>query len=172
MRLWPDFCLHSCHRSAKYRWGVHYYCKSCNNFLASVGWVCNTKASQFVPSIKFKIGRFFKTNCSNDLQPILQDTPEHLNFSTFLLQSLKTEWCDFLWENCSSAGALSKHGFRPCPSIIRNSKRRTQNPSKLLKKNTFESKGQQYTTDKVIQHLFNIDLYTCLAIHYYRSSKW
>ena len=42
-----------------------------NNFLAGVGWVCNTKASQFVPSIKFKICRFFKTHCSDVLQPIL-----------------------------------------------------------------------------------------------------
>ena len=107
---------------------------TCNNFLASVGWVCNTKASQFVPSIKFKIGRFFETHCCDDLQPILQDTPEHLNLLTFLLRTLKAERCDFPGENCSGAGALSKHGFCPCPSIIRNSKRRTQNPSKSLKK--------------------------------------
>ena len=30
--------------------------------------------------------------------------------------------------------SCSKYGFCPCPSIIRNSKQRTQNPSKLLKK--------------------------------------
>ena len=46
-----------------------------------------------------------------------------MNLSTFLLQSLKAERCDFLGENCSGAGAFSKQGFLPCPSIIRNSKR-------------------------------------------------
>ena len=54
------------------------------------------------------------------------------------------------------------------PSIIRNSKRRTQNPSKLVQKTAFEVKGQRYTTGKVIQRLFNINLYTHLAIYRYR----
>ena len=42
-------------------------------------------------------------------------------------------------------------------NIIRNSKRRTKNPSKSLKKTAFEAKGRQYTTGKAIQRLFNID---------------
>ena len=77
----------------------------------------------------------------------------------------------FSGENCSSAGALSKQGFLTCSSIIRSSKRRTQNPSKSLKKNMFEAKGRWYTTGKVIQRLSNIDLYTYLAIYHYRWSK-
>ena len=55
-------------------------------------------------------------------------TRRSVKLSTFLLQSLKAERCDFLGKNRSGAGALSKQGFLP-----RNSKRRTQNPSKSLK---------------------------------------
>ena len=60
--------------------------------------------------------------------------------------------------------SYSKNGFNPCPSIIRNSKRRTQNRSKTV----FEAKGREYTTGKVIQRLFNIDIYTYLTIYRYR----
>ena len=56
-----------------------------------------------------------------------------MNLSTFLLRGLRAERCDFGGENRSSTGALSKHGFHPCPSIILNSQQRTQTPSKLLK---------------------------------------
>ena len=53
----------------------------------------------------------------------------------------------FSGKNPSGAGALSKQGFLPCPSIIRNSKRRTQTPSKSLKKALLtEAKGRRYTT--------------------------
>ena len=45
---------------------------------------------------------------------------------------------------------------------------KTRNPSKSLKKTTFEAKGRQYTTGKVIKRLLNIDLYTYLAIYRYR----
>ena len=45
-----------------------------------------------------------------------------------------------------------------------NSKWRTQNPSKSLKKTAFEAKGRQYTTGKIIQRLFNVDLYTLIHI--------
>ena len=48
-----------------------------------------------------------------------------------------------------------------------NSKRRTQNPSKSLKKNAFETKGRQYISGKVIQRLFKINLYSYLAIYHY-----
>ena len=40
-----------------------------------------------------------------------------------------------------------------------------------IQKTAFEAKGRQYTTGKVIQRLFNIDLYTHLAIYRYRYSK-
>ena len=36
------------------------------------------------------------------------------------------------------------------PSIIRKSKRRTQNPSKVAQKTALEVKARQYTTGKVI----------------------
>ena len=54
-----------------------------------------------------------------------------MNLSTFSLRSLKEERYDFLGENRSGAGALSKKGFLPCRSIIRNIIR---NSSKLLQK--------------------------------------
>ena len=37
-----------------------------------------------------------------------------------MLRSLKAEQCDFLGEHCAGAGALSKQGFLPCPSIVRD----------------------------------------------------
>ena len=74
----------------------------------------------------------------------------------------------FWGENGSGAGTLSKQGFHPCLSIIKNSQRRTQIHSKSLKKRAFEEKGRLYTTGKVIQRLFIIDLYTQLAIYDYR----
>ena len=44
----------------------------------------------------------------------------------------KAERCDFRGKNRAGAGALSKQGFLPSPSYIRNSKWRTQNASKTL----------------------------------------
>ena len=38
---------------------------------------------------------------------------------------------------------------------------------KVAQKTTFETKGRLYTTGKIIQPLFNIDLYTYLAIYRY-----
>ena len=38
---------------------------------------------------------------------------------------------------------------------------------KIGQKTTFEAKGRQYTTGKVIQHLFNINLFTYLMIYRY-----
>ena len=52
-----------------------------------------------------------------------------MNLSTFLLRGLRAEKCDFFGENRSGTGALSKHGFHPCPSIVRNSQRRNQTPA-------------------------------------------
>ena len=39
---------------------------------------------------------------------------------------------------------------------------------KIAQKTISEAKGQQHIAGKVIQHLFNIDLYTYLAIYRYR----
>ena len=83
-----------------------------------------------------------------------------MNLLTFMLRSLKEERSDLGGKNRSGAGTLLKHGFLPCPSYIWNSQRRTQTPSKSLKKTAFGVKGRLYTTGKVIQRLFIIDLYT------------
>jgi len=53
----------------------------------------------------------------------------------------------------------------------RKTNRRTQNPSKSLKKTAFEAKGRQFTTGTVIQRLFNIDSYKYLAIYRYGQGK-
>ena len=70
----------------------------------------------------------------------------------------------------------SKQGFHPCPSLVKNSQRRTQrefreNSFKIAQKAAFEAKGRLYTTGKVIQRLFIIDLHTQLAIYGYRWGK-
>jgi len=52
---------------------------------------------------------------------------------TFMLRSLKAERCDFGGKNRPGAGTLSKQGFLPCLSIIKNGQRRTQIHSKSLK---------------------------------------
>ena len=81
-----------------------------------------------------------------------------------MLRSLKAERCDFGGKNRSGAGTLSKQGFLPCPSIIWNSQRprstANSNSFKIAQKTAFEAKGRLYTTGKVIQRLFIIDLYT------------
>ena len=73
----------------------------------------------------------------------------------------------------SGAGTLSKYRFRPCYSIIRNSKTSTANSKsfKIAQKTAFGAKGRLYTTGKVNQRLFNIDLYTYLAIYGYGLGK-
>ena len=89
-----------------------------------------------------------------------EGTRRSVNFSTFFAAKLESGVMRFWGKNRSGAGALSKQGFLPCPSIIRNSQWRTQTPSKSLKKTAFEAKGRLHTTGKVIQCLLIIDLYT------------
>ena len=86
-----------------------------------------------------------------------------------MLRSLKAVM-RFWGKNRPGAGTLSKQGFLPCPSIIKNSQWRTQIHSKWLKKKktAFEAKGQLYTTGKVIQCLFIIEFYSQLATYGYR----
>ena len=63
-----------------------------------------------------------------------------MNLSTFFAVKFESGAMRFSGENCSGAGALSKQGFLPCPPIIRNSKWRTQNPTKSLKKKLLRQK--------------------------------
>ena len=83
-----------------------------------------------------------------------EDTRRSVKFSTFLLWGLKAERCHFPGKKCSGAGALSKQGFLPCFSIIRNSQQRTQTPSKSLKKTLLRQK------DDYIPQVRYHDLYT------------
>ena len=71
--------------------------------------------------------RLFQWICN-----LLEGTSRSVNLLTLLTRSLKAKWCNFLRENCSGAGALSKQEYLPCPSIIRNRKGWTQNPPKSL----------------------------------------
>ena len=64
----------------------------------------------------------------------------------------------FWGEKSPGAGTLSKQGFLPCLSIIKNNQQRTQ----------IHSKGRLDTTGKVTPRLFIIDLHTQLAIYGYR----
>ena len=50
----------------------------------------------------------------------------------FLLIEVESKAMRFWGKNRSDTGALSKHGFHPCPSIIRNSQRRTRECFLLL----------------------------------------
>ena len=50
----------------------------------------------------------------------------------FLLIEVESKAMRFWGKNRSGTGALSKHGFHPCPSIIRNSQRRTRECFLLL----------------------------------------
>ena len=88
----------------------------------------------FWPFKNCGVSIFFKgylQTFSMDFQ--FEGTSRSVNLLTLLTWSLKAKWCNFLRENCSGTGALSKQGYLPCRSIIRNSKRWTQNPSKSLK---------------------------------------
>ena len=69
------------------------------------------------------------------------------------------------WEKYRSGAGASKQGFPPCPSIISNSNSKSL---KIAQKTAFEAKGRQHIAGKVVQHLFNIDLYTFLAIYRFR----
>ena len=89
-----------------------------------------------------------------------EDTRRSVTLSAFLLRGLKAAPCDFLRENRSRAGALSKQGFLPCPFIVMNNKRRTQNPSKSLKKPLW---GQKDNDIPQVRY-FNVNL-TLISIH-------
>ena len=83
-------------------------------------------------------------------------TKRSVTVSTLMLRSLKAEQCDFRGKNRSSAGTLSKQGFHPFSSIIVT----VNGELKIAQKTSFEAKGRLYTTGKVIQRLFIIDLHT------------
>jgi len=96
-----------------------------------------------------------------------EGTRRSVNLSAFLLPSLKAERCDFLGKNRSGARAFQNNLFTLVllllGTVTVNSK-----SFKITQKTTFDAKGRQNTAGKVIQRLFNIDSYTCLAIYRYR----
>ena len=70
---------------------------------------------------------------------------------------------DLDFDDCSHhRGPTQSLFLADCYFIVplRNSQRRTQTPSKSLKKPLLSQRGRLYTTGKVIQRLFIIDLYT------------
>jgi len=71
----------------------------------------------------------------------LEGTRRNMNLLTFMLRSLKAERCDFGGKNRRSGGTLSKQGFLPRLSIIKDSQRQTQIHSKSLKKPLLRQKG-------------------------------
>ena len=80
-----------------------------------------------------------------------------------LAAKFKSEAMQFSGGNHFGAGGLSKQAY------IRNSKWQTQNPSKSLKKPLLRQKDNNtIIAGKVIQRLFNIELYTYLAMYRYR----
>ena len=58
--------------------------------------------------------------------------------------------------------------FPPLSFYYKEQSTANSNSLKIAQKTTFEAKGRLYTTGKVIQRLFIIDLYTQLAIYGYR----
>ena len=59
----------------------------------------------------------------------------------------------------------------PVPFYNKEQSTTNSNSLKICQKTAFETKGRLYTTGKVIQRLFIIDLYTQLAIYGYRLGK-
>ena len=56
----------------------------------------------------------------------------------------------------------------PLTLLYKEESTANSNSFKIAQKTAFEAKGRLYTTDKVIQRLFIIDLHTQLAIYGYR----
>ena len=80
-----------------------------------------------------------------------------VNLLTFMLRSLKAERCNFGGKNRSGAGTLSKQGLS---FLYMEQSTANSNSFKIAQKTAFEVKGRLYTTGKVVQRLFIIDLYT------------
>ena len=66
-----------------------------------------------------------------------------------------------------------KTRFPPLSLYYKEQSTANSNSFKIAQKTAFETKGQLYTTGKVIQRLFIIDFHTQLAIYDdYRRGKW
>ena len=88
-----------------------------------------------------------------------EGTRTNVNLSTFLLRSLKAERCNFWGKNRCGAGALLTW-IPPLSFHHKEQSMANLNSFKIAQKNAFEAKGRLYTTGKLIQGLFIIDLYT------------
>ena len=71
----------------------------------------------------------------------------------------ESERCDFPGENCSGAGALqNKDSSLVLLLFNRNTETADSESFKITQKTAFEAKGRLYSTGKVIQRIFNLDL--------------
>ena len=99
----------------------------------------------------------------------LEGTRRIVNLLIFMLRSLKAEQCDF---GGKIAPALEPFQDKVSSLVLllQNQSSTNSNPFKITQKTAFEAKGRlyMYTSGKVIQRLFIIDLYTQLAIYGYR----
>ena len=80
-----------------------------------------------------------------------------MNLLTFMLRSLKAERCDF-GEKSPWRSNPFKTRFPPLSFYYKEQSTANSNSFKIAQKTAFEANGQLYTTGKVIQHLFIIDL--------------
>ena len=90
-----------------------------------------------------------------------------MNLLTFMLRSLKAERCDF-GEKLPRRGNPFKTRFPPLSFYCKEQSTANSDSFNIAQKTAYEGKERLYTTGKVIQRLFIIDLYTQLAIHGYR----
>ena len=95
----------------------------------------------------------------------LEGTRRIMNLLTFMQRSLKAERCGF-GEKLPRRWKPFKTRFCSLSFYYKEQSTANSNSFKIAQKTSFEAKGRVYTTGKVIQCLFIIDLlYIQLAIH-------
>ena len=93
---------------------------------------------------------------------------KHESFDLFAAK-FEREQCDFPGENRSGAGALQNNDSSLVLLLFnRNTETGDSESFKIAQKTAFEAKGRLYSTGKVIQRIFNVDLQIYLAIYRYR----
>ena len=113
------------------------YCLTRSNQKEAISATISQRYVSILPRI-LTVKKHWDFNFLRELAPGLLDgfsigryEKKRESFDPFAAR-FKAERCDFRGKNRTGAGALSKQGFLPSPSYIRNSKWRTQNASKTL----------------------------------------
>ena len=97
-----------------------------------------------------------------------------MNLLTFMMRSLKAERCDFFffWGGGGGIAPARWNPFKtripPLSFYYKEQSTANSNSFKIAQKAAFEAKRRLYTTGKVIQRLFILDLHRELAIYGYR----